>query len=192
MTPSDLPADPVAPAASDRDEGAGDIPARRGASRLIWVVLGVAALVWVLDRVTKLLAIEHLKGRPPVQVVGEWLQFTYVENTGAAFSLGTGMTVVFTLIAIVVVVVILRTSRKLGSVGWAIALGGLLGGALGNLTDRLTREPGFGRGSVVDFIALPNYPVFNVADMAVVGSAILMIVLALRGIEIDGSRAGAR
>ena len=152
----------------------------------------MAAFVWLVDRVTKLLAIEHLKGRPPVPVVGEWLQLTYVENTGAAFSLGTGMTVVFTIIAVVVVVVILRTSRKLGSLGWAIALGGLLGGALGNLTDRLTREPGFGRGSVVDFIALPNYPVFNVADMAVVGAAILMIVLALRGIEIDGSRAGAR
>ncbi len=86
------------------------------------------------------------------------------------------------------VVVIVRTSRKLGSLGWAIALGGLLGGAVGNLLDRIFREPGLLRGHVVDFIALPNFAVFNVADSAIVCSAVLMVLLALRGVEIDGRR----
>ena len=86
-----------------------------------------------------------------------------------------------------VAVVILRTSRNLRSVGWSIALGALLGGLLGNLIDRMTRPPGPGLGSVVDFIALPNFPVFNVADMCIVGSAILMVLLSLRGVDYRGS-----
>jgi signal peptidase II len=91
-----------------------------------------------------------------------------------------------------VAIVIARTSRRLGSLGWAVALGGLLGGALGNLVDRLFRQPGPGRGYVVDWIALPNFPVFNVADMCIVGSATLMVILSLRGIEYDGSHSHER
>jgi len=154
---------------------------------LIWVTLGVALLVVVLDRLSKAWAIANLRGKPPVEVFGEFLRLVYVENTGAAFSLGTGFTIIFTAIAVAVIVVIIRTASRLGSTGWAIALGGLLGGAVGNLIDRLTREPGIGRGYVVDFIQLPHWPVFNVADMAIVGSAILMVVLALRGVEVDGA-----
>jgi len=156
---------------------------------LIWVTLGVALLVVVLDRLSKAWAIANLRGKPPVEVIGEFLRLVYVENTGAAFSLGTGFTIIFTAIAVAVIVVIIRTASRLGSLGWAIALGGLLGGAVGNLIDRLTREPGIGRGYVVDFIQLPHWPVFNVADMAIVGSAILMVVLALRGVEVDGASA---
>ena len=126
-----------------------------------------------------------------MNVVGSLVRFTYTENTGAAFSLGTGYTWIFSIIAIVVAVVIIRTSRQLGSIAWSVAFGGLLGGLLGNLIDRITRPPSPGMGSVVDFIAFPNFPVFNVADMAIVGSAGLMVLLSIRGIEIKGRAATA-
>lgn len=125
-------------------------------------------------------------GAGPIEVIGPFVRLTYAENTGAAFSMGTGYTWIFTAIAVVVVVIILRLSRSLGSLGWAIALGGLLGGSLGNLIDRLTRPPGPGSGYVVDFIAFPNFPVFNVADSAITCSAILMVVLSMRGIDYRG------
>jgi signal peptidase II len=154
--------------------------------RLIWLVLVVAGGIVVLDQLTKAWAVARLKGQPSIEVIGTWLQFTYGENTGAAFGIGTGFTWIFTAIAIVVAVVIIRTAAKLGSVWWAVALGGLLGGAVGNLIDRLTRAPGPGQGYVVDFIALPNFPIFNVADMAITGSAALMILLTLRGVDFAG------
>ena len=130
-------------------------------------------------------------GEGPINVIGTFVRFTYTENTGAAFSLGTGFTWIFSIIAIVVAVIIIRTSRQLGSIAWAVAFGGLLGGRLGNLLDRITRPPSPGMGSVVDFIAFPNFPVFNVADMAIVGSAALMVLLSIRGIEIKGRTAPA-
>jgi len=153
--------------------------------------------VLILDRLTKAWAVEVMLprvqpgGEGPISVVGTFVRLTYTENTGAAFSLGTGYTWVFSIIAIVVAVVIIRTSRQLGSIGWAVAFGGLLGGLLGNLLDRITRPPSPGMGSVVDFIAFPNFPVFNVADMAIVGSAALMVFLSIRGIEIKGRAATA-
>jgi len=153
--------------------------------------------VLILDRLTKAWAVEVMLprvqsgGEGPINVVGTFVRFTYTENTGAAFSLGTGYTWIFSIIAIVVAVVIIRTSRQLGSIGWAVAFGGLLGGLLGNLLDRITRPPSPGMGYVVDFIAFPNFPVFNVADMAIVGSAALMVFLSIRGIEIKGRAATA-
>ena len=159
--------------------------------RLLWLTLSVAAGVVIVDQLTKAWAIANLKNKPPVELLGEWLRLNYLENSGAAFSLGTGFTLIFTAIAVVVVVVIVRTASRLGSVGWAIALGGLLGGALGNLIDRLTRAPGIGRGHVVDFIQLPHWPVFNVADMSIVCSAVLMVFLALRGVDVNGRRSSS-
>lgn len=156
--------------------------------RLTAVTFGVAAAVVILDQLTKYLAVTYLQNRPPVQVIGTWLQLTFLRNPGAAFSFGTSYTFVFTGIAITVAVVIIRTSRNLGSLWWAIALGGLLGGATGNLLDRLFREPGFLRGYVIDWIALPNFPVFNIADSAIVCSSALMVLLAVRGINLDGTR----
>jgi signal peptidase II len=150
------------------------------------MVVGVAAAIVVIDQITKAMAVEWLMGQPPVEIIGSWLRLLYAENTGAAFGIGTGFTWIFTAIAIVVAIVIVRTSRNLGSKAWAVALGGLLGGAVGNLIDRLVRDPGPGQGYVVDFIALPNFPVFNVADMAITCSAVLMIVLTLRGVEFAG------
>ena len=166
-------------------------------NRLVVVLALVALGVIVLDQLTKWWAVSSVLpqvraagGSPAYEFLGGLLSITYTENTGAAFGMGTGFTWIFTVIAVVVAVVIARTSRRLGSLGWAIALGGLLGGALGNLTDRLFRQPGPGRGYVVDWIALPNFPVFNVADMCIVGSATLMVLLSLRGIEYDGSHRG--
>ncbi len=163
--------------------------------KAIIVVAIVAVSVIVLDQWTKNWAVTTMRprmsagGDGPIILVGSWLQLTYTENTGAAFSLGTGVTWIFSLIAIIVVIVIIRTATRLGSMWWAVALGGLLGGAIGNLIDRLTRAPGVGRGYVVDFIQLPYWPVFNVADMCVVGSAILMVALTLFGVNYKGTSA---
>ena len=156
--------------------------------RLTAVTFGVASFVVLLDQFTKYLAVTRLQGQPPVEVLGRWLQFTFLRNPGAAFSVGTSYTFVFTAIAVTVAVVIIRTSRNLGNMWWAVALGGLLGGAVGNLLDRLFREPGFLRGYVIDWIAFPNFPVFNIADSAIVCSSALMVLLAVRGINLDGSR----
>ena len=160
--------------------------------RLVGVIALVAALALAADQVTKALALEHLRENVAVPVLGELLQLRLVFNPGAAFSIGTGVTWLLTLVAVVVVVVVARVARGVGSRGWALALGLLLGGALGNLVDRLTRPPGFARGHVVDFLELPRWPVFNVADAAISVAAVLIVVLALRGIGVDGSREGDR
>jgi signal peptidase II len=165
----------------------------RSSHRKALIVLACVAVgAVVFDHLTKYWAINTVlarlqNGEGPIEVIGTWVQFTYAENTGAAFSIGTGYTWIFSIVAVIVAVVILRTARNLGSVGWAIALGGLLGGLLGNLIDRFTREPGFGRGYVVDFIAFPNFPVFNVADSFITCSAVLMVVLTLLGIDYRGN-----
>jgi signal peptidase II len=154
------------------------------------VVAVIAAGILAVDQLSKTWAVAALTGRGPVDVVGSLLRFELVRNPGAAFNFATGMTWIFTVVAIAVAVVIVRVSRKLGSVGWAVALGLLLGGALGNLSDRLLRAPGFGVGHVVDFLALPHWPVFNVADMSIDTAAVLIGLLALRGIGINGTRTG--
>jgi signal peptidase II len=166
----------------------------RGKARpaAVGVVLGTAVGVLVVDQLSKLWAVAELEGRPTVQVVGQWLQFTFVRNPGAAFSLGAGSTLVVSLVALVIVAVLLVKARTLASMWWAVAVGAMVGGALGNLVDRTFRDPGVLRGHVVDFVQLPHWPVFNVADMAVVGAAILMGVLAVVGIDFDGTRANSR
>ena len=116
-----------------------------------------------------------------------------MRNVGAAFSFAEGATILFSLIAVAVAVVIVRTSRRLYSAAWATALGLVLGGALGNLIDRVFRAPGFLRGGVVDFVSLfaPDgsvWPVFNLADSAIVCGGILGVLLTIRGVEFDGSR----
>jgi len=172
------PADPAEPAPP-----AGPAPRRRR----IGVLLAVAAVAYGLDVVSKLLVVAELADRGPVHVLGSFLQLTYIRNSGAAFSLGVSYTVVFSLIAVGVVVVIARVARKLYSAPWAIALGLLLGGALGNLTDRIARSPGFFRGEVVDFIQLPHFAIFNLADSAISVGGVLMVLLAFRGLHPDGT-----
>jgi len=151
---------------------------------LIFAVMGVIVLV---DQLTKLWAVTFLDPGVPVDVVGAWLRFNLVRNAGAAFSMGAGFTLVMSLIAIVVVVVIVRFARRIGSLWWALMLGALLGGAVGNLVDRLVQPPGLLRGHVVDFVQLPYWPVFNLADVAIVTAVGMMIVLAWRGIPLAGS-----
>jgi len=146
-------------------------------------LLVTALLVILLDLATKVWAVARLENQPEIKVIGEFLKFSFVRNPGAAFSFGTSITWVFTLIAIAVSITILFVSKSVTNRLWAIALGGLLGGALGNLIDRIFRSPEVFQGHVVDFISLPNYPMFNIADSAVVLSAIAMIVLSLRGVD---------
>ena len=157
---------------------------RRGTALLALV----AAVVLVLDVATKVLVVAELEGRRTLELLGGQLLIRVSRNPGAAFSIGEGATIVFTLIAVTVVVVILRLSRRLGSRGWAVALGLLLGGASGNLVDRLLRSPGPGRGAVVDFIDFQVWPSFNVADSAIVTGGVLAVLLSLKGVEVDGSR----
>jgi len=157
--------------------------------RVLAVLGGTAAGVVILDQVTKAWAVASMApriaaGDGPIYLVGPLLRLTYTENSGAAFGLGTGYTWVFTIVAVVVGIVIIRFARTITSTAWALALGGLLGGLLGNLIDRLTRPPSPGMGSVVDFIGLPNFPIFNVADMAITFSAVTMIILAWRGVPL--------
>ncbi len=152
----------------------------------------VAVVVLALDIATKVLVVAELEGRRTLELLGGQLLIRVSRNPGAAFSFAEGATVVFTAIAITVVVVILRVSRRLGSRGWAVSLGLLLGGASGNLVDRLLRSPGPGRGAVVDFIDFQVFPSFNVADSAITVGAVLAVLLSLRGIELDGSRAPGR
>lgn len=144
--------------------------------------------VYVADRLSKAWALAHLRPGEPRDLLGPLLRLHLTFNSGAAFSIATGATWIFTLIACAVVVVIVVTSRRLRSLGWAWALGLLLGGSLGNLTDRLVRAPGFGRGHVTDFLELPRWPIFNVADSCIVAAAVLIGLLALRGIGVDGAR----
>ena len=142
---------------------------------------------------SKFYVVENLPLGTPVPILGDVLKFTFVENPGAAFSLGSGSTWIFAIIAAAVSVVLVIFARRIRSIGWAVLFGMLLGGTLGNLTDRLTREPGFGQGYVVDFIQVWGFPaIFNVADIAIVSSMGLFILLTLLGIGLDGTRTTRR
>jgi signal peptidase II len=133
-----------------------------------------------------------LSGRPPVVLLGGFLKLTELRNPGAAFSIGgRSVTIVFTAIAVGVTIFILRMSSRIRSVPWAITLGLLLGGAVGNLVDRIFRYPGIFRGYVVDWIQLPHWPVFNLADSAIVCGGVLAVLLAMRGTRLDGQRVTA-
>jgi len=159
---------------------------------LRWLLAAVAVVVFVADQASKAWALAVLTDQPPHPLLGSALQLWLIRNPGAAFSLGTGSTWLLTILAVVVMAMIIRSSRRLGSVGWTWAFGLVLGGALGNLTDRLTREPGFGRGHVVDFIDYNGWFIGNVADIAIVSAAVLIGLLAVRGIGLDGRREGER
>ena len=161
---------------------------QRSHRRPLGLFLGIAAAAYFIDLVTKVLAVDRLEGEPPVHVIGDVLQLTLVRNPGAAFSTGTSYTLALSLVAIAAVVVVLYLSRGLDDRLWAVGLGCLLGGVLGNLTDRVFRQPGFLRGHVIDFLQLPNWPVFNVADMCINLAAAVIIVQAFRGVSHTGER----
>jgi signal peptidase II len=150
--------------------------------------VATAALVFAVDLATKVLVVATLSDQAPIRLLGGILLLREARNSGAAFSFAQGATVAFTAVAVGVVVVILRTARRLRSLPWALVLGLLLGGASGNLADRLFRTPGPLRGAVVDWIDFRVWPVFNVADSAIVVGGILAVLLSFVGVEIDGRR----
>jgi signal peptidase II len=156
--------------------------------RRIGALVAVAVAVLGLDLASKVAVVANLTNRQPIRLLGGFLKLRVDRNSGAAFSFAPGMTILFTLIAITVIVVILRSSRRIRSLSWAITLGLLLGGATGNLIDRVFRYPGVFRGEVVDWIQVPHWPVFNLADSAIVCGGILAVLLSARGIRLDGQR----
>lgn len=157
--------------------------------RTLGLVLGTAVLAWTLDFLSKEWVIASMAEGEQRPVLGELLQWHFVRNPGAAFSLAAGSTWIFTILATAVVVFIVTQLRRIRSVRWAVAFGGVLGGTLGNLTDRLTREPGFFVGHVVDFIQVWGFPaIFNVADIFIVGSMIGVVLLVLANVGLDGQR----
>lgn len=164
--------------------------ATRGVAwRLVALLVGIAVAGWGVDLLVKEWVLATLPEGRQVQVLGEVLQWHFVRNPGAAFSLAAGMTWIFTLISAVVAVIILVQAFRVRSLAWAIVLGALLGGVVGNLTDRIIREPGGLQGHVIDFIQVWGFPaIFNVADMLVVCAMGAFIVLVLRGEGLDGVR----
>ncbi len=171
--------------------GATSASRRSGRRTHVVTLFVIAAGVLLADLLSKQAALAGLASGDVIALPGGFFSLRLVLNPGAAFSFATGMTWVFTLIATAVVVVVVRVARRLDSRAWAVALGLLLGGAVGNLLDRLFRPPGFARGHVVDFIDYGGIFVGNVADIAIVVAAVLMGWLAFRGIGVDGTREGS-
>lgn len=169
------------PVAAPADaEPTGSAPPRR-----LRLLLSVAAVVLAVDIVTKVIAVKLLNPSQPVSIIGDTVTWTLVRNSGAAFSMATGYTWVLTVVATGVVIGIVFMGRRLVSPWWAVGLGMILGGAMGNLIDRFFRSPGPLRGHVVDFLSIGWWPVFNVADPAVVGGAILLVALSMLGFDFD-------
>ncbi|MDI3422429.1 signal peptidase II [Streptomyces luteolus] len=180
------------PSPEGRDQEPGDResavePEQPKGRRKIAMLFAVAAVAYALDLISKLIVVAELEHHEPIELIGDWLKLQAIRNAGAAFGIGEAFTVIFTIIAATVIVVIARLARKLYSVPWAIALGLLLGGALGNLTDRIFRAPGVFEGAVVDFIAPKGFAVFNLADSAIVCGGILIVILSFRGLDPDGT-----
>jgi signal peptidase II len=180
---------------SDQPDAAPD--AASATANRVRLLAAIAVSVLVADIITKTIAVAQLEGREPVRILGGLIYLQLLRNPGAAFSMATGFTWILSVIAIGVVVVIVRVARRLRSTGWAIALGLVLGGALGNLGDRLFRSPGPLQGHVVDMVSLlaPDgrvWPVFNAADSSIVCGGILLVLLALTGRELDGSTTKSR
>ncbi len=181
-----IPADQ--PPASSSGGTARPPAGKSGAARFVLILAACAAFAYGLDQATKAWVVGTMSEGDIIPVLPPLLHWHFIRNSGAAFSIGEDYTWVFTIIMSVVAAAIVFYAGRIRSLWWSVALGFLLGGVLGNLTDRLFREPGFGIGHVVDFIALPNFAIFNIADSAIVGSVILWCLLTLRGIGMDGRR----
>jgi signal peptidase II len=170
-----------------------EVPEVSPGRRRIGLLAVTATVTLLLDVLSKTLAVRILEGHPPLKLLGGGLYLVVYRNSGAAFSLATGLTWLLSLIALGVVVAIVRLAPRLRSAGWAFGLGLVLGGALGNLVDRLLRAPGPLRGHVVDFLSLlaPDgsvWPVFNLADSAIVCGVVVLVWLAVTGRDLDGTR----
>ena len=179
---------PAAPFEPSPSPAAASTPDRRSQT---WLA-AVAGTVIAIDVATKLWVVEVLQDRE-IPLLGGFLVLQQHRNPGAAFGFARGSTVVFTAVAVVVIAVILHTSRRLRSAPWGVVLGLLLAGAAGNLVDRLLRSPGVFRGEVIDWINFgpDRFPLFNAADSAIVVGGFCAVLLATRGYELDGSRTPA-
>jgi signal peptidase II len=157
---------------------------------IVLILVAVAAIT--VDQITKFLVVQNLTLGEAVPILGGLIHFTFVKNSGAAFSIGVAYTWIFSILAAAVTVFIIWFARRIRSFAWAVVFGLLLGGTLGNLSDRLFREPGFGVGHVVDFITIPLLPaIFNMADVAITSAMVIFLILVLRGVGLDGKRSGA-
>ncbi len=149
---------------------------------LVQRLFSLACVIWAIDFLTKNWAIENLSSSPR-KIIGDFLQLTLLRNPGAAFSMATSFTIIFTSISIAVALFITRYAARITSPGWAHVAGLVLGGVLGNLTDRIFREPGFLYGHVIDWIELPHWPIFNVADSSIFIAAGIAILLTIKNIS---------
>jgi signal peptidase II len=189
--PEDNPAENAVPPGDDAENRIRTTdPAKSAAPLRLRALLIIAVVLLGLDLLTKTIIVAELTPGDPVPIIGDFARLSLVRNPGAAFSMATGMTWLLTLVASAVVIGVIRIGRTLRSLWWAIGLGMVLGGALGNLVDRLFRAPGPLQGHVVDFIAIGWWPVFNLADSSIVCGAILLVVLTVFGFEPDGTRTG--
>ena len=171
-------------------------PAPGFARAAIAVLTGTALVAVTVDQLTKHFATQQLDPTEPVRLLGGAVYLSLIRNSGAAFSLGSGYTWIFPLITLGVIGWIGWMARRLRSVPWALSLGLVLGGALGNLGDRLFRAPGPFLGHVVDMISLfapygQRFAVFNIADSCLTVGVCLAVLLELTGRQRDGSRTGA-
>jgi signal peptidase II len=146
-------------------------------------LFSVAWFVWILDLATKIWAVSTLSHKQNIKVIGNFFQLTFVRNSGAAFSFAAGATIFLTIFGLIVLVAIFYFSPRITSKGWAVVLGLVMGGVMGNLVDRIFREPGLLRGHVIDWMQLPHWPIFNIADSAIVIAACISMVLSVRNIS---------
>ncbi len=160
--------------------------------RRLLTFAAVTVVVLGCDLASKVWAVASLQGESPITLIPGVLDLTFLRNPGAAFGMGTGYTAVLSTVAAGIVVAVASMAHKVRDRTWAVALGLLLAGAIGNLVDRIFRQPGFMRGHVVDFLELPNWPVFNIADVAISAAALLVVVQSLRGVTLDGTRERGR
>ncbi len=191
---TERPDDPVVPPSPADDAPVVAAPLK---PRKVVLLAVIAASVVILDLISKIIIVATIDPNQPVRVLGGLVYLSLIRNSGAAFSMATGYTWILALVAIGVVVVIIRMAPKLRSTPWAVSLGLVLGGALGNLIDRIFRAPGFLQGHVVDFVSVfgPNaeyFPVFNVADSAITIGGISLVITALLGIDFDGTTTKSR
>ena len=168
--------------------------AKVGTATALLILVAAALAVYGIDQLSKYLVVTNLTEGEVVPVLGSVLQWQFVRNPGAAFSLASGMTWIFTILAAGVITFIVWFARRIRSIAWALVFGLLLGGVLGNLTDLLFREPSFGLGHVIDYISTPWMlpAIYNVADIAIVSSMVLFMILTIRGVGLDGTRESKR
>ena len=178
----------VSPTATKADGRRVRILSARSAGILALVL---AAVVFAIDQGTKYLVVTQMQLGERITVIDGFLWWYSIRNSGAAFSMGENVTWVFTLVMVVAAAVVLYLLRRTRALSWTLALGGLLGGICGNLFDRLFREPGFGSGHVVDFISVPNFAIFNIADSAICVCMAFIVLLNFKGLNLNGTRVQA-